>query len=379
MLITVKFYFDTAREGSNVNQINSRKFIFGILLIVLLLIVSACTQNSASPSATSGPSAQANNGTPSAGPPSSTDSGFLGVVDKQPVPSLKGKRIGVAVIGTDHNWDRQAYQGQIDRIKELGGTPIAVDGERNDQKHISDIENLITQKPDAIIKQLGDTKVSAPVLKKVHDANIPLFTVDHPSEYSITNHMSDNYLIGEALARRMFEDIGGEGKIAVFNGFYGVRVVAIRYDMMKYVAKDYPKIEFIEPELQDVIPGTIEDARKKVQDLLVKYPKKGQLSAIWAGWDIPSIGAAQAVDAAGRKDIKVYGVDGDPAAIDMIADPGSSFAADMAQQPYLIGQAAVDTVARYLAGQQVPKSVYVDPILVTKENAEEAKQILFKK
>lgn len=191
--------------------------------------------------------------------------------------------------------------------------------------------------------------------------------------------MSDNYYIGEALARKMFEDIGGEGKIAVFNGFSGVRVCAIRYDMMKYVAKDYPKIEFIEPELQDVIPGTIEDARKKVQDLLIKYPKKGELKAIWAAWDIPSIGAAQAVDAAGRSDIKVYGVDGDPAAIDMVADPNSSFAADMAQLPYKIGQSAVDTVARYLAGQKVPKSVYVDPLLVTKDNAEEAKKILFKK
>ncbi len=290
MLITVKFYFDTAREGSNVNQINSRKFIFGILSIVLLLIVSACTQNSASPSATSGPSAQANNGTPSAGPPSSTDSGFLGVVDKQPVPSLKGKRIGVAVIGTDHNWDRQAYQGQIDRIKELGGTPIAVDGERNDQKHISDIENLITQKPDAIIKQLGDTKVSAPVLKKVHDANIPLFTVDHPSEYSITNHMSDNYLIGEALARRMFEDIGGEGKIAVFNGFYGVRVVAIRYDMMKYVAKTIRKSSLSNRNCKTSSPGRSRTPAKKCRTCSSNIRKKANFRPFGRDGTFPASG-----------------------------------------------------------------------------------------
>ncbi|WP_102346220.1 sugar ABC transporter substrate-binding protein [Bacillus sp. Marseille-P3661] len=307
-----------------------------------------------------------------------SDSGLKGVVDGEPVPSLAGKTIGVAVIGTDHNFDRQAYQGQLDRIEELGGKAIAVDGERNDQKHISDIENLITQKPDAIIKMLGDTEVYKPVLKKVHDSGIPLFTVDHVSEYSITNSTSDNYLVGEALARKIFEDMGGEGKIAVFNGFYGVRACAIRYDMLKYVAKDYPNIEFIEPELQDVIPGTIEDARKKVQDLLVKYPNPGELKAIWAAWDIPSIGAAQAVDAAGRTDVKVYGVDGDPAAIEMVASPDSSFVADMAQNPYDIGQAVVDAAARHLAGQKVPSSVYVEPILVTKNNAEEAKKVLFK-
>lgn len=358
-------------------QFKRLKALFVISIIVVMVFISACTSNEPTTS-TGSPAASGSTVKETSIKSDSRDSGIKGVNDGLPVPSLAGKKVGVAAVGTDHNWDRQAYQGQIDRIKELGGTPIAVDGERNDQKAIADIENLITQKPDAIIKQLGDTKVFAPILKKVKDANIPLFTVDFPSEYSITNHLSDNYLIGEVLARTIFENMGGEGKIAVFNGFYGVRVVGIRYDMLKYVAKDYPKIEFIEPELQDVIPGTIEDARKKIQDLLVKYPAKSGLKAIWAGWDIPSIGASQAIDAAGREDIKVYGVDGDPAAIDLIADQKTSFAADMAQTPYKIGQAAADSVARYLAGQQVPKAVYVEPLLVTKQNAEEAKKILFK-
>jgi len=305
-------------------------------------------------------------------------SGIVGVVDGKPVPSLVGKKIGIATIGTYMDFDKQAYQGMIDRVRELGGTMIAVDGERNDQKHIADIENLITQKPDAIVKTLGDVNVYAPVLKKVHDANIPLFTLDHGSEYSISNAQSDNYLIGEALAREIFEDIGGEGKIAIFNGFYGVRPCGIRYDMLKYVAKDYPKVQFIEPELQEVIPGTIEDARKKTQDLLAQYPNKGDIKAIWVSWDTPSIGIAQAVDAAGRAgDIKVYGVNGDLVALELLADPNSSLYGDVAQVPYKIGQAAVDSIARHLAGQAVPKSVYVEPLFVTKDNAVESKKTLF--
>ncbi len=346
-----------------------RNILFLPFLLIFLLL-AACSSNTATTEK------ETANETKTSDSASKTD--VVGV-DGNPVPSLEGKTIGVAVAGTDHNFDRQAYQGQIDRIKELGGTPVAVDGERDDQKHIADIENLISQKPDAIIKQLGDTTVTAPVLKKVSEAKIPLFTVDHPSEYSITNHMSDNYYIGTTLARQMFEEMGGEGKVAVFNGYYGTRVVAIRYDMLKYVAKDYPKIEFIEPELQEIMPGTVEDARKKIQDLLVKYPAGSDLKAIWAAWDSPSIGAAIALDSAGRTDVKVYGVDGDPAAIDMIADPKSSFSADMAQVPYDIGKSAVDTAARYLAGEEVPNSIYVDPLLVTKDNAEEAKKILFNK
>ncbi len=304
------------------------------------------------------------------------DSGFVSAVDGMAVPSLEGKTIAIAAIGTDHGFDLVAYTGMKERIEELGGTVVTTDAERNDQKGISDIENLIAQKPDAIIKLLGDAQVYAPILAKVREAGIPLFSVDFPSEHSISNATSDNYSIGAGLARKIFEDMNGEGKIAVFNGFYGIRVCGIRYDMLKYVAQDYPGIEFIEPELQDVIPGTVEDARKKTQDLLTKYPEGSGLKAIWAAWDIPSTGAAQAIDAAGRQDVKVYGVDGDSTAVQMVADPASSFMADMAQLPGVIGEASVDSTSRYLAGLDVSNTVYVEPYLVTKENAVEAMQVL---
>lgn len=293
-----------------------------------------------------------------------------GVLDGAPVPSLAGKKIGIAVIGTTNNFDRTAYQAMQDRVKALGGEFIATDGERNDQNHIAHLENMITDKPDAVVKMLGDAAVYEPILKKISEANIPLFTVDHPSVYSICNATSDNYTIGSSLARQIFEDMGGEGMVASFNGFYGVRAPAIRYDMLKYVAQDYPNVTFLEPDLQDITPGTVEDAAKKTQDLLTRFPEGSELKAITAAWDIPGIGAAQTIDAAGRKDIKVYGIDGDPTALEMVKDPNSSYQAIMCQNPKLIGEAIIDQVARHLAGEEVPSSVYVEPVLVTKTNYE---------
>ena len=291
--------------------------------------------------------------------------GVTGILDGLPVPSLEGKTIGVAVLGTDHEFDLLAYQGQIDRIKELGGEVIALDGERNDTKHIADIENLILQEPDAIIKQLGDASIYEPVLKGVSEAGIPLFTVDLASQYSLCNSTSDNYAIGATLARTMYEMMGGEGKVAVFNGFYGVRVCAIRYDMMKYVANDYPFVEFIEPELQDVITGAAEDAYKKTLDLLTKEP---EVKAIWTAWDTPCSGIVRALEEAGRKDVMVFSVDGSSNILSLMADAESPMSCDMAQDAYTIGQAAVDQCARYLAGENIPSTVYVEPVMVTKAN-----------
>ncbi|MCB1883100.1 MAG: sugar ABC transporter substrate-binding protein [Geminicoccaceae bacterium] len=285
--------------------------------------------------------------------------------------SLEGKTIGVTVIGTDHDWDLKAYQGQLDEIEKLGGEAIALDAGRNDQTQISQIQTLIAQQPDAIIEQLGNLDVLNPWLQKIKDAGIPLFTVDTATPLAINNTTSNNYAIGADLALQMVSDMGGKGKVLVFNGFYSVPVCKIRYDMMKYVLGSYPEVEIIEPELRDVIPNTIQSAYSNVTDMLTKYPNEGDVGAVWACWDVPQIGATQAIQAAGRKGVQTYGVDGSPEYVEMVADPDSPAGAVAAQQPYEIGKTAVDNVARHLAGQEVPPFTFLPAVLITKANAAE--------
>lgn len=285
--------------------------------------------------------------------------------------SLAGKTIGVTAIGTDHDWDLRAYQGQIDEIKRLGGTPIALDAGRNDQTQITQIQTLIAQKPDAIIEQLGNLQVLTPWLQKIKDAGIPLFTVDTATPLAINNTTSNNYNIGAELALQLVSDIGGKGNILVFNGFYSVPVCKIRYDQLKYVLTNFPDVKIIEPELRDVIPNTVQSAQSNITDMLTKYPNDGDISAVWACWDVPMVGATQAVEASGRKGIGTYGVDGSPDFVAMVADPNSPAAAVAAQQPYEIGKTAVQNVAKYLAGQKVAPFTFVPAVLITKENAAE--------
>jgi ribose transport system substrate-binding protein len=293
-----------------------------------------------------------------------------------PVPSLKGKRVGITAVGTDHYWDLKAYQGAVDEVKRLGGTPIALDAGRSDNRQIAQIQTLIAQKPDVIIEQLGTATVLEPWLQKIRQAGIPLFTIDTASPSSINDTTSDNFFIGEQLALKLVNDIHGEGNILVFNGFYGVPVCAIRYDQLKAVLKYYPKVHIVEPELRDVIPNTVQSAYAQISQLLSKYPK-GQIAAIWSAWDVPQVGATQAVDAAHRAEIGTYAVDGSPDVVNLVKDPKSSAAAVVAQQPGLIGKTAVDNAARYLAGEHnLPPYTYVPSILVTKNNAGSIQQTL---
>jgi ribose transport system substrate-binding protein len=286
--------------------------------------------------------------------------------------SLAGKRIGITAIGTDHYWDLRAYQGQIAEVKRLGGIPIAVDAGRKDAQQIAQIQTLIAQRPDAIIEQLGNVKVLNPWLKKIRDAGIPLFTVDTQSQYSINDTTSDNFSIGAEIALQMVKDMGGAGNILVFNGFYSVPVCAIRYDELQEVLKFFPNVKIIQPELRDVIPNTVQSAYAQVTQMLTKYPEKGSIKAIWSAWDVPQVGATEAVQAAGRTEIKTYGIDGSPDVVAMVQDPSSPAGAVAAQLPAEIGTTAVDNAARYLNGDKsISPFTFIHAVIVTKANAAE--------
>jgi hypothetical protein len=124
------------------------------------------------------------------------------------VPSLKGKTVGVAAKDVVRDFGRLTYQGVQDRLEELGAKVVATQADAQDDKHLANVENLVSQKVDAIVVILGDATTLAPALQQAKDADIPVFTIDHASENSVNNIGSDNWQIGSTLARTLAEDIG---------------------------------------------------------------------------------------------------------------------------------------------------------------------------
>ena len=286
--------------------------------------------------------------------------------------SLEGKTIGVAVVGTQHFWDREAFNGATSTVEELGGTVVPVDGGRDNQVHADNHDILLNNGVDAVISILGDGAVE-PKFEALKAAGIPVFTVDHPSPHAINNTTSDNYYMGTTIGRFMADAMGGEGKVAVFNAFQeALRICDIRAGLWKYVLEDYPGIEIIQPELAEEFANAPEDARKKTLDLLSQYPE-GTIDAIHVGcWDQPAIGVVQALEEAGRTDIIVTALDGGPDTLEIMAEDGSPFVANVAQQPNLIGSTAAMNVARHFAGETLLPQTYVDVVPVNGQDGAKA-------
>ena len=115
----------------------------------------------------------------------------------------------------------------------------------------------------------------------------------------------------------------------------------------------------------------IADSRAKMEAILAANPEPGSISAVWAAWDQPALGALQAIEAAGRQGegIVITGIDANPQAREAIA-AGGNFEASVAQDFAGIGAAAADAAGRAMKGETIKEPViYVSTVMVTAVNA----------
>ena len=114
--------------------------------------------------------------------------------------------------------------------------------------------------------------------------------------------------------------------------------------------KDYPDINVI-TEQEVKVPGPIESSRQQMENLLLSNKEEGAITAIWAGWDEPAIGAAQAIEAAGREKIIVAGIDGNSQAVEMI-EKGSSIKATVKQNFEGMAEIVIEQMEKAFNGEK---------------------------
>ncbi len=280
-------------------------------------------------------------------------------------PSLDGKTIGIAVVGTQHFWDREAFEGARDEVERLGGTVISTDGGRDNTVHAENHDTFLTAGVDAVITILGDDAVE-PKLQALRDAGIPVFGVDHASPYVINNTQSDSTIGGRQAGdvdADYFESANITApKIAVFNAFSeSLSYCGDRYTAWKeQLSSRLPDTEFLTPELAEQFSSPAEDARQQTLSFLESHPK-GTVDEIHvACWDQPAVGVVQAIQESGRDDVVVTAFDAGPDTLDIQKEDASPLVGNVAQQPRTIGTTSADNAAKYLAGQSVEANTYIE-------------------
>ncbi len=236
---------------------------------------------------------------------------------------------------------------------------------------ISRLEDAVTQKVDAIVINVDPAQIAAGLLA-ASDANIPVIGMDAGNDPLVRENITSNgYAMAAETAVYVANRINGAGRVVmfVFDAFPPVQLRGVVADA---VFGNHPDIEVIDRVTPDVSDGGIADSRAKMEALLAANPEKGSISAVWAAWDQPALGALQAIEGADRADegIVIVGMDANPQARDAIS-AGGNFEASMAQDFLAIGSATAEAVARAMAGEPVLSRVtYVPTKLITQRNAQ---------
>jgi ribose transport system substrate-binding protein len=256
--------------------------------------------------------------------------------------------------------------------KDKGWDVNVIDTQGDVAAVISRIEDMVTQKVDAIVINVDPAQVKAG-LETAKAANIPVIGMDAGADPLLaTNVTSNGYAMAAETSSYVADRIGGKGNVVMFV-FDAFPPVQVRGVVAGAVFGNYPDIKILDKVTPDVADGGIADSRAKMEAILAANPTPGSISAVWAAWDQPALGALQAIEAAGRdkEGIVITGIDANPQARDEIAK-GGDFEASVAQDFKGIGAATADAVARVLGGETLKQHViYVPTKLITAANAKE--------
>lgn len=160
------------------------------------------------------------------------------------------------------------------------------------------IENLITQKVDAISVSVLDPSINA-VLKKAKDAGIKVYTSDSDSPDSVREvyvAQATDELLGRVLIDRLAMQIDNSGQIGIISGeSTAVNLNSWIGYMKKEVEERFPNIEIV--DVRFTSGGSSEDALKQAQELMTRYSEIKGLIAV-ASTTVP--GVARAVEQANK-------------------------------------------------------------------------------
>jgi ribose transport system substrate-binding protein len=276
---------------------------------------------------------------------------------------------GLAIGWIDNDFGLRVRNGFVETINKMGNAKyIEAVALSQPSKQVTQIENFINLKVDAILISPSDTTALQPLIVKAREVGIPTFCVDTTTydpcpTFSAT---SDNYTLGRETMRYIADKLNGKGNLVIFSApqHEGIRS---RVMGVYSVLKKYPGIKVVATHAISWAVGdpTPLDA---MQNILRRLPNKGDINAVWAPYDTAAAQISNATVQAGREaEIIITGVDGDKMAIADNINKGSNFEATAAQAPYWMAKTAVEMAYSYLAGEKIPRTVTAPYVIATKK------------
>ena len=283
-----------------------------------------------------------------------------------------GKTIAVIPKGTASMWWEVVRKG-AEKAGEEEGYKISWNGpeqENDREKQIQSVEDSLTRGAVALVLGPNDSKALVRPVEKAKESGIPVVIIDSSLESDKYDSFAatDNVAGGADAARRLGAALNGHGKVILTCFIQNSASTDDRAKGFKEtLAKEFPGIELV---AEQYTQGTVEDARQKTVDMLMKHNDIDGLFAVNQPTSVGAYKALQSQKLTGK--VKFVGFDSDPVLLEGIEK--GEVDSLIVQDPYKIGYTGVKTAVDILDGKKIEKLKPIPSMIVDKNNLEEQKK-----
>lgn len=264
------------------------------------------------------------------------------------------------------------YWGNVktgcDKAAEELGIEVTVTGPESESEiaqQVTQINDQLAQNIDAIIVAPCDIDAVVGTIQDI-SGEMPVIFIDQDVDFSGKTSFigTSNVEAAKKGGQYVGETIGKDAKVVIIYGQEGESTSNARTQGYKEGLTEYG----IEP-LAEMSGNNVSDTSKAaMEDLLTRF--NNDIDAVLCMNDDTAIGALSACQDAGVADkVTIIGFDGNQSAVELVNS--GDLTATIAQQPELMGYTAVMNAYKAINGETVEKSIPVETVFISKENAAE--------
>ena len=266
-----------------------------------------------------------------------------------------GNVIGFSVSTLNNPFFVTLTEGAKKAASEKNVELVVVDAGDDAAKQTSDIEDLVSRNVGVLIVNPVDSDAVAPAVKSAMSQGIKVIAVDRGvNGVDVDCQIASDNVAGARMATEYLMELVGEGvKVAELQGVPGASAAIDRGEGFHQVA---------DKSLQVAASQTANFNRAEGMTVMENILQSdGTIKGVFAHNDEMALGAVEAVAASG-KDIKIVGFDATDDAQKAVKD--GKMAATVAQKPDKMGETAIETAVKIMAGETVEKSIPVEVELI---------------
>jgi inositol transport system substrate-binding protein len=279
-------------------------------------------------------------------------------------------KIGLSWYSMSAQFPASIKDAMMAKLKDMGLADqvemIFLDAQNDALKQNSQVDNLISQKVDAIVIIPFDREQNVPAIQAAKKANIPIIELN-ASTTAIEDRTSyvgsDDLVSGKMLMECLAKAADGKGKMVILHGPTGQNAEVMRHTGAKEILKNYPGIEIVAEKVCDW-------DRAKALDAMNNILQSGlDFNIVFSENDEMAMGASVALQSAKRKDVVIGGIDAIPDALQAVKD--GVLTCTVFQNAKAQGETALEVALKAAKGEPIEKLYDIPYELVTKENVDQ--------